>query len=129
MLEAVVVCKKGLVVMHMMCCTAVFDPYSIYFSNTTVDCRFAAVCETTEYCIVGGSSAIISICICQIRCLWIISTSTASMTSSSATATTPFIVIVLECFPSLLSIVFFSDTFVAVLLGMVAISTVAAWKK
>src|SRR5271155_3395354 len=76
MLEAMVVCKKGLVVMHMMCCPAVFDPYAIYFSNTTVDCRFAAICETIKYCIVGGS-AIISICICicisQVRYLRIVS--------------------------------------------------------
>src|SRR5271170_1376411 len=132
MLEAVVVFKKGFVVMHMRCCTAVFDPYTVYFSNTTVDCRFAAVCETIEYCIVGGST-IISICICvcisQVHCLRIVSPSTASMTSSSATATTPFIIIVLGYFPSLLGIVFFGDTFVAVLLRMVAISAMAAWRK
>src|SRR5271170_7487968 len=130
MLETVVVGEERLVMMHMMCCTAVFDPNSFYFSNTTVDCRFAAVCETTEYRVVGGGAAIsICICISQICCLWIISTPTASTTSSSATTTTPFIVIILGCFPSLLGIVFFGDTFVAVLLRMVAISTMAAWRK
>src|SRR5271155_4037463 len=130
MLEMGVVGEKRLVVMHMMYCTAVFDPNAFYFSNTTVDCRFAAVCETSEYRVVGGGAAIsICICISQICCLWIISTPTVSTTSSSATTTTPFVVIFLGCFPSLLGIVFFGDTFVAVLLGVVAISAVAAWRK
>jgi hypothetical protein len=94
MLEAVVVCKEGLVVMHVMCCTAIFDPYAVYFWNTSVDRCFAAVCETTEYCVVGGSAAIsICICISQICCLWIISTSTASTTSSLGT--TPLIELIL----------------------------------
>src|SRR5277367_739963 len=94
MLETVVVDEEGLVMRHMMCCTAVLDPYAVYFSNTTIGCCFAvAVCETTEYCVVGGSSAIISIGICQIRCLRIIIflPPTASTTSSPGTATTPFI--------------------------------------
>src|SRR5271170_1254311 len=82
MLETVVVGEERLVMMHMMCCTTVFDPNAFYFSNMTVDCRFAAVCETTEYRIVGGGAAIsICICISQICCLWIISTPTASTTS------------------------------------------------
>src|ERR1700733_11330571 len=129
MLEAVGVCKEGLVVMHMMCGTTVFDPNAIDFSNATVGSCFEAVCETTEYCVVGGS-AIISISISQVCGLRIVSSpSTASTTSPSATATTPFIVVVLGCFPSLLGIVFFGDTFVAVLLGVVAISAMAAWRK
>src|ERR1700733_2978704 len=130
MLEAVVVCKEGLVVMHMMCGTTVFDPNAVYFSNTAVGGRFEAVCEATENCVVGGSAAVsISIGISKICGLRIVSPSTASTTSPSATATTPFIVLVLGCFPSLLGIVFFGDTFVAVLLGVVAKSIVAAWRK
>ena len=129
MLEAVVVCKEGLVVMHMMCGTTVLDPYAVYFANTAVGGCFKAVCETAENCVVGGSAGIVSICICisvsQICCLWIISTSTASTTSSSTT--TPLLGLFKS--PGLLGIIFFGDMFVAVLFSVICEPAVAAlWK-
>jgi len=126
MLEAVVVCKKGLVVMHMVCGTAVLDPYAIYFMNMGVGGYFEAVCETAENCVVGGSDSIVSICISQICCLLIISTCTASTTSSSTT--NPLLGLFKS--PGLLGIIFFGDTFVAVLFSVICKPAVTAlWKE
>jgi hypothetical protein len=99
--------------------TAVLDPYAVNSSNTTVDCRFAAVGETTEYSVVGGRIA--SISISKICCLGIIA---APTTTASPPATTPSLGAL-----RLLGIVFSSDAFVTVLLGVISKSAVIArWR-
>jgi len=74
MLETMIIDKEKLVMMHMMCCIAIFDSYVVYFSNTIIDCDFATIREIIKYCIVSESCVIINIVIiniviCQIRCL------------------------------------------------------------
>src|SRR5579859_4000446 len=60
--ELVVVSEDELVVVHMMCCPAVLDPYAVYLSNTYVDGCFAAIRESTKNRVVrGGDGAVISI--------------------------------------------------------------------
>ena len=115
MLKTMVIDKKKLVIMYIMCNIAVFDSNAVCFLNTTVGCCFAAICKATEYCIVSESNAIINISICQICCLRIIFLFIVSVIFFSAIIS---LILRLKSL-NLFSIIFFNDAFMAVFFNMI----------
>src|SRR5579871_6821452 len=123
MLEIVIICKQRLVVVHVVCGTIVLNPNSFDSLDPSVECCFETECESTENCIVGRGGAI---GICKICCIFALSISTysASLPSTAVAG--------LSCvlgFSSLLCKVLFGDSFVTLLLLMISVSTVSAWRE
>src|SRR5579862_6126922 len=123
MLEIVIICEQRLVIVHVVSGTIVLNPYSLYPPDPSVQCCFKTERESAENCIVGRGGAIGIYKICCISALSI-STYSASL-PSTAVAGLPCVL----GFSSLLYKILFGDSFVTLLLLVISVSTVSAWRE
>src|ERR1700689_4207929 len=135
MLEMVVIREEGFVMMHMVRCTIVLNPYALNFPDVPINGSFEAECESAKYRIVcGGGVVVIGIgkvrYICPLSGLSGLSglsaPSAASPSSSATSAGPPFWVL---GFSSLLYEALFGNIFVAILFCVIVVSAVDACGK
>src|SRR5213078_1009006 len=134
-----IVCKEGLIMVHVMRGTTVLNPDTVDASDMTIYCSFAAVGETAENCVIGGNIVIaiiiivvvivaVGVCdvgICALLLVWRLKSLLLAIAIVIAIA---IVVLLLRLLAScLLRIIFIGDSFVTFGFDMAAPVAIIAY--